>query len=110
MEGAKEKMLVTGRCDEVADVAGRAARLGKVLLLVRIGFATCGGGTHTGADDADVKEAVREGDSLCTKVDAVDGRVEITLTIDDRFDEMVDVSDGRIMGDKPGEGSSTVTT
>ena len=103
-------MLVTGRCDEVADVAGRVARLGKVLLLVRTGFATCGGGTHTGADDADVKEAVREGGSLCTKVDAVDGRVEITLTIDDRFDEMVDVSDGRIMGDRPGEGSSTVTT
>lgn len=110
MEGSKEKMLVTGRWAEVAAVAGRVARLGNVLLLPKSGFATCGGGTHTGADDAEVKEAVREDGSVCTKVVAVDGRDEDTLMIDDRFDEMVDVSDGRMMGERPGEGSSTVIT
>lgn len=110
IEGSKEKMLVTGRWVEVAAVAGRVARLGNVLLLPKSGFATCGGGTHTGTNDAEVKEAVREDGSVCTKVVAVDGRDEDTLMIDDRFDEMVDVSDGRMMGERPGEGSSTVIT
>jgi hypothetical protein len=30
--------------------------------------------------------------------------------IDDRFDEMVEVSDGKMIGDNPGDGSSTVIT
>jgi hypothetical protein len=108
-EGSKEKTLEIGRCDGISSLAICFTREGRVLLLPNNGFATCGG-AHTGADEAEVNEPVREGGSLGPKVVAVDGRDELTLTIDDRFDEMVDVSDGKIMGDKPGEGNSTVTT
>jgi hypothetical protein len=57
-----------------------------------------------------VKEPVREHDSLCANVDAVEGRDELTLTIEERFDDMIDVSDGKMIGDNPGDGSSTVAT
>jgi hypothetical protein len=80
-----------------------------VLLLPKDGFAICEG-THIGAEEAEVNEAVREGGSLGPNVVAVEGRDEMTLTMDDRLDEMVDASDGKMMGDSPGDGSSTVTT
>jgi hypothetical protein len=53
---------------------------------------------------------VREGGSLGASVVAVEGRDELTLTIDERLDDIVDVSDARMMGDSPGEGRSTVAT
>jgi hypothetical protein len=81
-----------------------------VLLLPNSGFTRCGGGIQPRADEADVKDPVRDGGSLGTDVAAVEGRDELTLTIDDRFDERNDVSDGKMIGDNPGDGSSTVTT
>jgi hypothetical protein len=109
-DGSNEKTLEIGRCDGISSLAICFTREGRVLLLPNSGFATCAGGAHTGADEAEVNEPVREGGSLGPKVVAVDGRDELTLTIDDRFDEMVDVSEGKMIGDKPGDGSSTVTT
>jgi hypothetical protein len=79
------------------------ARVGSVLLLPKDGFAICEG-IHKGAVEVDVNEPVREGGSLGPNVVAVEGRDEVTLTMDDRLDEIVDASDG------PGDGSSTVTT
>jgi hypothetical protein len=85
------------------------ARVGSVLLLPKDGFAICEG-IHKGAVEVDVNDPVREGGSLGPNVVAVEGRDEVTLTMDDRLDEIVDASDGRIIGDSPGDGSSTVTT
>jgi hypothetical protein len=41
-----------------------------------------------------VNDPVRDDASLGAEVADVEGRDEETLTIDDRFDEMIDVSDG----------------
>jgi hypothetical protein len=109
IEGSKGKTPDLGRC-EASFLALEVARAGRVLLRPKSGLTRCGGGTQAEADDADVNEPVREQDSLCAKVDAVEGRDELTLTIDERFDDMIDVSDGKMMGDSPGDGSSTVAT
>jgi hypothetical protein len=110
IEGSKAKTLDIGRCCTGSCLAMGFDLAGSVLLRPKVGFVRCGGGTHAGACDADVNEPVREGGSLGASVVAVEGRDEATLTIDERFDDMVDVSDARIMGDSPGDGSSTVAT
>lgn len=68
--------------------------LGSVALLPSIGFETCNGGTHSGICVLCVNDDVRDGPSLGTDVAAVDGRDEATLTIDDRLDATVEMSDG----------------
>jgi hypothetical protein len=92
--GSKEQKPDNGRCDEGCSLAGYVALVGSVLLLPNKGFDTCGGGTHTGADENEVKDPVRDGGSLGTEVADVEGRDEETLTIDDRLDDMIDVSEG----------------
>lgn len=110
IDGSNGNVLDKGRCNRISSLAMGVARDGRVLLLPKSGFARCGGGSQPRADEAEVKDPVRDGGSLGTDVAAVEGRDELTLTIDDRFDEMKDESDGKMMGDNPGAGSSTVTT
>jgi hypothetical protein len=86
--------LDAGRDSEGRSVAGYVALVGSVLLLPKRGFSTCGGGTHAGADENEVNDPVREDDSLGADVADVEGRDELTLTIDDRFDDMIDASEG----------------
>lgn len=110
IEGSNGNVFDRGRCDKTSSLAMGAALDGRVLLLPKSGFATCNGGTQPSAGEAEVSEPAREDDSLGPDVAAVEGRDEFTLTNDDRFDEMVEVSDGKMIGDNPGDGSSTVTT
>jgi hypothetical protein len=110
IDGSKGNVFDKGRCDKISSLAMGVALDGSVLLLPKSGFATCGGGTHPSTEEAEVREPVREGGSLGPEVAAVLGRDEFTLMIDDRFDEMVEVSDGKMIGDNPGDGSSTVIT
>jgi hypothetical protein len=81
---------------------------GSEALLAKSGFGTSKGRFQVGAGAVDLNDDVREGGSLGTNVAGVPGR-EASLTIEDRFDETVDASDGQMIGEgASSEGSSMV--
>jgi len=64
------------------------------------------GAGHGDRDDVDFIEQLRDGGALVTVDAGVHGRDDEVLTIDDRFDDIVDALDGQMMGDN-GDGIST---
>ena len=74
------------------------------MLLLKCGFEAWEG-VHIGGGEKHVSDDVREGGSLYADVAVVEGRDDASLTMDDRFDAIVDTSEGKRMGDnEPGDG------
>lgn len=108
-EDPEERWTEVGLCDANRDVVLEVRFVGSVALLPSSGLDTDNRGTHEGAGELRVKDEVRDAASLGTEVAAVEGRDEATLTIDDRLDAAVEMSDGQMIGDgAPSDRSSTV--